>query len=94
MKFFVSAAAMTLGAVSLTACTTPDATREASVRAEIDAQLQQAEREGLICEYRQTFGSLRRERVCFSPEEVEQNAQNGRTQVERMQRATMPVSGS
>ncbi len=79
-------------ALAVTACAA-DPNREARVRNEIDAQLAMADEEGLICEYRQVFGSLRRERVCMSPEDVQRNSDAGRTQTERMQRSTMPVQG-
>lgn len=85
-----------IGALALTctACATPDPEREAGIRNEIDAQLEVAEEEGLICEYRQVFGSLRRVRTCITAEEAERNADAARRQTERMQRSTpAPVSG-
>lgn len=87
--FGLLAAASTL---TMTACAA-DPNREARVRNEIDAQLAMADEEGLVCEYRQVFGSLRRERICMDPEEVQRNSDAGRRQTERMQRSTMPVQG-
>ncbi|WP_107712975.1 hypothetical protein [Oceanicaulis sp.] len=78
--------------LTLVACAA-DPNREARIRTEIDAQLAMADEEGLVCEYRQVFGSLRRERVCMTPEDVARNSDAGRTQVERMQRSTTPVVG-
>lgn len=90
LAFGLLAAVSTLAVASCAA----DPNREARVRNEINAQLEMANEEGLVCEYRQVFGSLRRERVCMTPEDVARNSDAGRTQVERMQRSTMPVSGS
>lgn len=92
MKVLLGLLAAT-SALAMTACAA-DPNREARVRNEIDAQLRMADEEGLVCEYRQVFGSLRRERVCMSPEDAARNAEAGRSQVERMQRSTTPVSGS
>lgn len=91
MKHLVIIAAAGL---AVSACATADADREAQIRDAIDQQQANAETDGMICENRQVLGSLRRQRVCYNPDDVQRNSDNGRQNVERMQRmAPGPASG-
>ncbi|MFP4519041.1 MAG: hypothetical protein ACLFQ5_06270 [Oceanicaulis sp.] len=80
-----------LSAALAAAACAADPAREDAVRQEIDAQLDMAQEEGLVCEYRQVFGSLRRERVCYDADEAERNADEGRRDLDRYQRSTRPM---
>lgn len=73
------------GAFLLTACATPTDPEDAN--AYRDQQVARAESEGMVCSYEQVMGSLRRERVCRSAEEIERARQEGRDSVERYQRS-------
>ena len=72
-------------AVLASACATP--TDDATADQYRDYQVAEAEAEGMVCTYEQVMGSLRRERVCRTQEEVERAAQEARQSTERYQRA-------
>ncbi|TGY89615.1 hypothetical protein E5163_00260 [Marinicauda algicola] len=49
-------------------------------------RLAMAEEAGLICEYEQIMGSLRRERVCRTPEELQRARDESFRETDRLQR--------
>ena len=72
-------------AVLASACATP--TDDATADQYRDYQVAEAEAEGMVCTYEQVMGSLRRERICFDEDELEENRSEGRDNLERYQRA-------
>ena len=52
-----------------------------------DYQVAEAEADGMVCSYEQVMGSLRRERICFDEDELEETRSEGRDNLERYQRA-------
>ncbi|TGY89614.1 hypothetical protein E5163_00255 [Marinicauda algicola] len=85
MRLLLSVTAGIFGALSLAACTTPnDAEREARLQ----ERLAMADEAGLVCSYEQIMGSLRRERVCRSPDEIARAREEAFRETDRIQRAT------
>ncbi|TGY89613.1 hypothetical protein E5163_00250 [Marinicauda algicola] len=80
-------------ALGLAACATPTDTSDRDA-AEL-AEMRAAEEAGLVCEYERIMGSLRRERVCRTQDEIDRAREEAFRETDRAQRATPgPQGGS
>lgn len=92
MKFSTLALPVSIaGGLMLAACTTPGAVEAREEQREEMAEIENEE--GMVCEMEQIPGSLRRQRVCRDPDEMQRDADEGRAATDRYQRSIQPPSG-